>query len=98
MVAFSPQQLSPRNEALSFVKLISSTISVFQIKQVALSWDLNRLEAVVLNRTRKKGDSTTFDIRKCFQCSGGKSWYVLSLSHLATTVLAALGLCRNSQR
>ena len=73
MVAFSSQQLSPRDEALSFVKLISTAISDFQIKQVALIWDLNRLEAVVLIRTSEKGDSTTFDVRKCFQCSGRKS-------------------------
>jgi hypothetical protein len=38
------------------LKLIFATINVFQIKHVALIWDLNRLEAVVLSRTREKGD------------------------------------------
>ena len=57
----------------SFLKLISATIIVFQIKQVALTWDLNRLDAAVLNLTRENGDSTTFDVLRCFQCSRGKS-------------------------
>jgi hypothetical protein len=47
--------------------------SHFGYHQVALTWDLNRLEAVVLSRTREQGDSTTFDVRRCFQCSRGKS-------------------------
>ena len=38
---------STRYGALSFRKLVSATIIVFQIKQVALTCDLNRLEAVV---------------------------------------------------
>ena len=50
----------------------SATISVFQIKKVALFRDLNRLEGIVLSRTREKRDSTTFDVRKCFQCSRRK--------------------------
>jgi hypothetical protein len=66
-------QFLMRLGALSFPKLISATISVFQIKQVALTWDLNLLDAAVLNLTRENGDSTTFDVRKCFQCSRGKS-------------------------
>jgi hypothetical protein len=36
---------------VKFLKLISATIIVFQIKQVALTWDLNRLEAAVLSLT-----------------------------------------------
>jgi hypothetical protein len=54
---------------LSLLKPISATLSVFQIKQVALSCDLNLSEAAVRTRTRENGDSTTFDVRKCFQCS-----------------------------
>jgi hypothetical protein len=58
---------------IEFLKLISAIIKVFQIRQVALTCDLNRLDAVVLSRTRENGDSTTFEVRKCFQCSRGKS-------------------------
>jgi len=41
---------------LSFLKLISSIINVFQIRQVAFTWDLNRLDEVILSRTRENGD------------------------------------------
>ncbi len=61
----------------SFLKLISATIIVFQIKQVSLTWDLNRLDAAVLSLTRENGDSTTLDVRNCFQCSRGKSYLTL---------------------
>jgi hypothetical protein len=47
IVLFPSGTFSTRWGALSFRKLISATISVFQIKQVALMCDLNRLEAVV---------------------------------------------------
>jgi hypothetical protein len=73
MVLFPFSDFLHEMRALSFLKLISATISVFQIKQVALICDLNRLEAVVLSRTREKGDSTTFEVRRCFQRSQGKS-------------------------
>ena len=56
--------------ASSFLKLISAIIKVFQVRQVALTCDLNRLDTVVLSRTREKGDSTTLEIRRCFQQSG----------------------------
>jgi hypothetical protein len=46
---------------LSFLKLISAIIIVFQIRQVALTCDLNRLEAAVRSLTREKGDSTTLE-------------------------------------
>jgi hypothetical protein len=42
------------NGELSFLQLFSVTISVFQIKQMALICDLNRREAVVPNCTREK--------------------------------------------
>src|SRR5262245_35026888 len=73
IVLFPSATFSTRLGALSFLKLISATISVFQIKQVALTCDLNLLDAAVRNRTRENGDSTTFDVRRCFQCSRGKS-------------------------
>ena len=46
--SFQRATFSTRCGALSFLKLISATIMVFQIKQVALTCDLNRLEAAVL--------------------------------------------------
>jgi hypothetical protein len=36
---------------------ISATVIVFQITQVAFTFDLNRREAAVLRLSRKKGDS-----------------------------------------
>jgi hypothetical protein len=39
---------------LSFLKLISATMRVLQIKQVVLSGDLNLRDAAVRSRTREK--------------------------------------------
>ncbi|SRR2546428_5112014 len=50
-----PRGLCPVNA----VKLISAILMVFQIKQVALTWDLNRLEIAVLSLTREKKDSNS---------------------------------------
>ena len=50
--------------AASFLKLISVTIIAFQIKQVALVWDLNLLDAAFLSFTRDNGDSTTPDVSR----------------------------------
>jgi hypothetical protein len=59
--------------ALSFLKLISATISVFQIKQVALTCDLNLLDAAVLNLTHENGDATTV--------GGLRDWWI-GVGHL----------------
>ena len=49
--------LSTKCGALSFLKLIWAAIfMVFQIKQVALTCDLNRLEAAVRSLTPVRGD------------------------------------------
>jgi hypothetical protein len=40
---------------------------------VEFSTFLNRLAAVVRSRTGANGDSTTFVVRRCFQCSAGKA-------------------------
>ena len=46
--------------------------SVFQITAVAFSTFLKRLAAAVRSRTAANGDSTGFDVRRCFQCSWGE--------------------------
>jgi hypothetical protein len=46
----------------SFLKLSFADIIVFQIRQVTLTCDLNRLEACVLNITREKDDPTTLEV------------------------------------
>ncbi len=51
--------------------VFSAMSSVFQITAVAFSTFLNRLAAAVRSRTAAKGDSTGFDVRRCFQCSRG---------------------------
>ena len=73
IVLFSVGNFVYQMWSIEFLKLISATIIVFQIKQVALTCDLNLLDAAVLNLTGENEDSTTFDVRKCFQCSQGKS-------------------------
>ena len=40
---------------------------------VAFPTFLNRLAAAVRNRTAANGDSTTFVVRRCFQCSFGNA-------------------------
>src|SRR5262245_66671256 len=47
----------------------SATCKIFQINAVALSTFLKRLAVVVLSRTVAKGDSTTFEVLRCGQCS-----------------------------
>jgi len=42
-------------------------------------------------RTVANGDSTTFDVRKCFQCSAGKSKNVGSTSASFSNVVTAHG-------
>src|SRR3989441_12338691 len=46
--------------------VFSAMSSVFQITAVAFFTFLNRLAAAVRSRTAAKGDSTGFDVRKCF--------------------------------
>jgi hypothetical protein len=45
--------------------------SVFQMTAVAFSTFLKRLAAAVRSRTAANGDSTGFDVRRCFQGSRG---------------------------
>jgi hypothetical protein len=40
---------------------------------VAFSTFLNRFAAAVRSRTAANGDSTTFVVRRCFQCAFGKA-------------------------
>ena len=54
-------------------KVFSAISSVFQITAVAFSTFLNRLAAAVRSRTAANGDSTGFDVRRCFQCSRGNA-------------------------
>jgi len=51
-------------------KLLSATMSTFQITAVAFSTFLYLMAAVVLRRTTAKGDSMTFVVRKCFPFDG----------------------------
>jgi hypothetical protein len=53
--------------AFSFRKLFSSTISSFQIIEVAFSTRLYRFAALVRNRTAAKGLSTGLVVRRCVQ-------------------------------
>jgi hypothetical protein len=45
------------------------TCKIFQMSVVACSTFLNRLAAVVRSRTVAKGDSITFEVLRCGQCS-----------------------------
>ena len=71
--SFREATFSTRCDAFSFINLISATIVVFQINEVALACDLNRREAAVRSPTREKGDSTTLEVRRCFPLLAGKS-------------------------
>jgi hypothetical protein len=51
IVLFSVGNFVYQMWSIEFLKLISATIIVFQIKQVALTCDLNLLDAAVLNLT-----------------------------------------------
>jgi hypothetical protein len=55
---------------LSCRNVDSATCNIFQINAVACSTSLNRLAAVVRNRTVAKGDSTTLEILRCGQFTG----------------------------
>ena len=70
----TPSATSPSTSgAFSLRKRLSATIKVFQITATAFSTFLNRFAALVRRRTAAKGDSTTFVVRRCVQCSFGKA-------------------------
>ena len=55
------------------LNLLSATINIFQITAIALSTLLNRFAASVRSLSAANGDSTTFVVLRCLQCSAGKS-------------------------
>ena len=61
------------------------------MRAVADSTRLYRLPAVVRRRTAAKGDSTTFVVRRCRQCSGGNWEHVMSRSQSWASRSTALG-------
>ena len=68
----APAYTAGSNSApLSRRKVDSATCNSFQINAVAFSTFLKRLAAVVRSRTVAKGDSTTFVVLRCGQCSRG---------------------------
>src|SRR5262249_41205773 len=49
------------------------------------------LRDALANRTAANGDSITLDVRRCFQCSAGKSKKVSSASASFSSVVTAFG-------
>jgi len=70
--------LSTSSGASSFRKLSLAIIKVFQIRQVALTGDLNRLDAVVVSRTLENGDSTTFEVGKSIWRRPCANWRLIA--------------------